>query len=247
MQDPGGQVQELAERIRAASKIVALTGAGISTAAGIPDFRGPQGIYFTRRYPEDVFDIQAFDRDPRGFYQFARDFLEQRRRISPSFAHGVLARLEGEGRLVGIVTQNIDGLHQRAGSRLVIEVHGGFGHAHCRGCARGFLIEELEDRVLAGEVPLCEGCGAVIKPDIVFFGENVRDFERAQALVAASDLLLVIGTSLTVYPAASLPDSAPGETVIVAQGVAPALRRRARVIESEIEGFFEALSARLWA
>ncbi len=246
MHDADGQIQELAGRIRSARRAVALTGAGISTAAGIPDFRGPQGIYVTRRYPEDVFDIQAFDRDPRGFYQFARDFLELRGRLRPSLAHAFLRRLEDEGRLAGIVTQNIDGLHQRAGSRLVIEIHGGFDHAHCRGCARGFSIEDLEDRVLAGEVPLCEGCGAVIKPDIVFFGENVRDFERAHALVASSDLLLVIGTSLTVYPAASLPDAAPGEIVIVSRDVAPAARRRARVMEGEIEEVFEGLSVALW-
>lgn len=128
-----------AELIRRSNSVVALTGAGISTAAGIPDFRGPRGLYVTRRYdPEKVFEIGWFRRKPHHFYEFSRDFVATVKDIQPTFTHRFLADLEREGRLSGVVTQNIDMLHQLAGSRAVVELHGSYGSATCAGCGETY-------------------------------------------------------------------------------------------------------------
>jgi NAD-dependent deacetylase len=207
-----------ADLIRRSERMVGMTGAGISTAADIPDFRGPQGLYVTRRYdPDTVFDISAFRRDPAPFYEFTRDFLGVIDTIEPTFTHRFLAGLEAAGRLSAVVTQNIDSLHQKSGSENVISVHGDYWTSHCLDCAREFDLSYMEDAVREVEVPRCS-CGGVIKPDIVFYGEAVRDLERAAATVASSDLLLVLGSSLVVYPAAFLPEQAGGDVVVVNQG-----------------------------
>ncbi len=208
-----------AEKLRRAKKIAVLTGAGMSTAAGVPDFRGPKGLYVTRRYdPETVFEIGHFDQDPKPFYQFTRDFLGMLKSIEPTLTHRFLANLERAGRDIGIVTQNIDGLHQKAGSKRVYPIHGDYETAHCRRCRKAYAGSEVEKLLEKMEVPCCGKCGGVIKPDVVFFGENVRHLEASLALAAASDLMLVLGSSLTVHPAAGLPGAAGGEVVIVNQG-----------------------------
>jgi NAD-dependent deacetylase len=185
-----------ADLIRRSERMVGMTGAGISTAAGIPDFRGPQGLYVTCRYdPDTVFDISAFRRDPAPFYEFTRDFLGVIDTIEPTFTHRFLAGLETAGKVTAVVTQNIDSLHQKAGSENVISVHGDYWTSHCLDCAREFDLSYMEDVVREVEVPRCS-CGGVIKPDVVFYGEAVRDLERAAATVASSDLLLVLGSSL---------------------------------------------------
>jgi NAD-dependent deacetylase len=207
-----------ADLIRRSERMVGMTGAGISTAAGIPDFRGPQGLYVTCRYdPDTVFDISAFRRDPAPFYEFTRDFLGVIDTIEPTFTHRFLAGLETAGKVTAVVTQNIDSLHQKAGSENVISVHGDYWTSHCLDCAREFDLSYMEDVVREVEVPRCS-CGGVIKPDVVFYGEAVRDLERAAATVASSDLLLVLGSSLVVYPAAFLPEQAGGDVVVVNQG-----------------------------
>lgn len=215
----GIAARECAERVRGAKSIFVLSGAGMSTAAGVPDFRGPKGLYVTRAYdPEAVFEISGFDRDPRPFYRFSRDFLGLIATIEPTYTHTLLAEWEKEGRPVSIVTQNIDGLHQRAGSAEVYPMHGDYESAHCRRCGRGVSGRELVARMEEMEVPLCEACGGVIKPDIVFFGENVRWLPEAATLAEESDLMLVLGSSLTVYPAAALPLQAGGDVVVVNRG-----------------------------
>jgi len=207
-----------ADLINRSGRVVALTGAGISTAAGIPDFRGPQGLYVTRRYdPEATFDIAAFRRDPAPFYEFTRDFLGVIHNIEPTFSHHFLADLEVQGKLTTVVTQNIDTLHQKAGSKDVISVHGDYWTSHCLACRKNFELAQMEEMVREVPVPQCP-CGGVIKPDIVFFGEAVHDLDHAASAVAASDLLLVLGSSLAVYPAAFLPEHAGGEVVVVNQG-----------------------------
>lgn len=207
-----------AEFIREARSIIALTGAGISTAAGIPDFRGPQGLYVTRQYdPETVFEIRAFRRDPLPFFEFTRDFLGVIRTVEPTFAHRYLAELEASGKLTAVVTQNIDSLHQKAGSRRVIPVHGDYWTSHCQECGDEFELARMELMIREVDVPRC-ACGGVIKPDVVFFGEAVHDFDRAVEAVAGSDLLLVLGSSLMVYPASLLPEQAGGNVVVVNQG-----------------------------
>ena len=207
-----------ADLLRGAERVVALTGAGISTAAGIPDFRGPQGLYVTRRYdPAATFDFSAFRRDPAPFYEFTRDFLGVIHTVEPTFTHRFLADLESQGKLTAVVTQNIDALHQKAGSNNVISVHGDYWTSHCLSCNAEFDLEYMEKVVLVDEVPHCP-CSGLIKPDVVFFGEAVRDLDPAASAVAGSDLLLVLGSSLAVYPAAFLPEQAGGDVVVVNQG-----------------------------
>jgi len=204
--------------IRRSERVVALTGAGISTAAGIPDFRGPNGLYVTRQYdPETIFDISAFRRNPGPFFEFTRDFLGVIDTLKPTLTHRFLAQLEADGRLIAVVTQNIDSLHQKAGSQRVISVHGDYWTSHCLDCDRQYDLAQMETMVRTTEVPRCS-CEGVIKPDVVFFGEAVRDLENAASVVGASDLLLVLGSSLVIYPAAFLPEQAGGDVVVVNRG-----------------------------
>jgi len=215
----GTSDESVVELLRQARRIAALTGAGISTAAGIPDFRGPRGLYVTRQYdPEKTFDIGYFDRDPTYFFAFARDFVQLVEQVKPTLTHRFLAALEAQGRLEAVITQNIDGLHQKAGSRRVLEVHGSVRSGHCRGCGKGYGYEALKAKVLTEPIARCEACGGVVKPDIVFFGEAVQEMEEASRVAARADLVLVIGSSLTVYPAALLPQYAGGQVVVVNQG-----------------------------
>ena len=237
-----------ADLIRGAGRIVALTGAGISTAAGIPDFRGPQGLYVTRRYdPEAVFNISAFRRDPAPFYEFTRDFLGVIHTIEPTFTHRFLADLEARGKLTAVVTQNIDSLHQKAGSEAVISVHGDYWTSHCLACRKDFELAQMEEMVREVPVPQCP-CGGVIKPDIVFFGEAVRDLDHAASAVAASDLLLVLGSSLAVYPAAFLPEQAGGDVVVVNKGEVGLTPGAGRYfVDADLDVFFGEVEGHLGA
>jgi NAD-dependent deacetylase len=207
-----------ADLIRRSERVVALTGAGVSTAAGIPDFRGPKGLYVTRQYdPDTVFDISAFRHNPEPFYEFTRDFLGVIDSLEPTVTHRFLAQLEADGRLVAVVTQNIDSLHQRAGSQRVISVHGDYWTSHCLDCGREYDLDSMEQMVRETDIPRCS-CDGVIKPDVVFYGEAVRDLEAAASVIGASDLLLVLGSTLVVYPAAFLPEQAGGDIVVVNRG-----------------------------
>jgi NAD-dependent deacetylase len=251
-------VQELeparcAERIRRSRAAVALTGAGISTAAGVPDFRGEQGLYVTRRYdPEKVFEIGWFLREPRYFYEFSQDFVATVKDTRPTFSHRFLADLEREGRLAGVVTQNIDILHQLAGSRTVIELHGSYRSATCMGCNRRYeeltysWWEEAMKNSFRSPVATCHSCQGVLKPDIVFFGEFVHGFEAAERLVAEGDLLLVIGSTLQVTPASFLPRGTAATTIIVNRGVGalpPAPHRF--FVDDDIDAYLAAVAKRL--
>jgi NAD-dependent deacetylase len=216
---------DCAELISRSRSVTALSGAGISTAAGIPDFRGPRGLYVTRRYdPEKVFDIRWFRRDHGYFYEFAHDFVTMMETVRPTFTHFFLARLEAAGTLSGVITQNIDMLHQSAGSRTVVELHGSYGSATCCGCGRAFdalsnawWVDEMRSSPCP-PVVLCPACKGVLKPDVVFFGEAVKGYDEAEHMIAESDLLLVLGSSLTVTPASLLPLGAGGSTVVVNRG-----------------------------
>jgi NAD-dependent deacetylase len=236
----------IANRIRRAQRIVALTGAGISTAAGIPDFRGPRGLYVTRQYdPEKTFDIEFFDRDPRYFFAFARDFVQLVERIRPTFTHRFLAELEARGMLEAVITQNIDGLHQAAGSRRVIEVHGSYRTGHCRTCGRAYATAALTAKVLGEAIARCDECAGVVKPDIVFFGEAVQGMAEASRAAGRADLFFVIGSSLTVYPAASLPEYAGGQVVVVNQGAVAGVSSEWLMIDEPADAFFTRIAARL--
>jgi NAD-dependent deacetylase len=219
------QIETCVDLIRDAKRIAALTGAGISTEAGIPDFRGPKGLYATMKVdPNLVFEIGHFRDEPGYFYRFAAAFIETLQTIQPTFSHRFLTRLEEDGRLLGIVTQNIDGLHQKAGSINVIELHGSFANSVCMNCGKtrmGLSLDWWAGAMAKGTIPPvadCSLCGGTIKPDVVFFGEPVTRMPEAEALVRSADLLLALGTSLTVYPAALLPQIARCPMIVVNQG-----------------------------
>jgi len=236
------KIEDVAQTVRKSGYIVALTGAGISTNAGIPDFRGAQGIYTTRKYSPNVFDIVYFLKDPSIFYDYARDFLEFSEKLEPTFTHRYLAELEKSGRLKCVITQNIDGLHQRAGSRNVIEVHGGYTKSSCLKCGEQLGYEQLKKRVMKEKIPKCHKCGGLIKPDIVFFGEAVKGIREAAEIASKSDLLLVIGTTLTVYPAAAIPDVAKRKIIIVNKGYVASDRLNAIRFDCDIDEFFRNIS-----
>ncbi len=235
----------VAEHLRRARRVVTLTGAGVSTAAGIPDFRGPQGLYVTRRYdPERTFDIAYFDEDPTYFFAFARDFVHLLDRIAPTFTHRFLAQLEINGTLNRVITQNIDGLHQRAGNQRVTEVHGSIRTGHCRTCGAGYDQAMMRDMILAQDVARCK-CSGVVKPDIVFFGEPVHGMTEAEQAAYGSDLFLVIGSSLTVFPAALLPQSATGQVIVVNQGSVEIASADWIHVNEPADAFFEGVAGEL--
>lgn len=193
---------ETAAALRVAGKVVALTGAGISVASGIPDFRSPGGLW-TIFSPEEYATIEVFKRDPAKAWELFRALGKVLVDKEPNAAHRALAELEDLRLLAGIVTQNIDNLHQQAGSCRVFEIHGDHQHLQCLRC--NSLMPVAADLYRATTIPLCEHCGTPLKPNVVLFGEAVRDLAAIHAFVADCDLLLVIGTSAQVYPAAALP------------------------------------------
>lgn len=230
-------MHNLAEIIEDSKRITALTGAGISTGAGIPDFRGNKGIYRTGKYdPDKVFDINYFVKDPGPFYDFARDFLAMLKNAKPTHAHLFLTDLERRGKIEAIITQNIDGLHQRAGSKRVIELHGSFEKGYCMNCNREYSTEEMERLIPKA----CE-CGGIIKPDIVFFGEPVKGFYEAKEAVERADLLLVLGSSLAVAPASILPFYCSGKIVIINKGPVSSMPERATIVNDDIDSFLRSL------
>jgi NAD-dependent deacetylase len=239
-----------AEAIRGAARIGVLSGAGMSTSAGIPDFRGPQGIYRTLGIPnpESIFDIERFRRDPSFFYSFQREFLKILDGVEPTEAHRFFADLERAGHLEGIVTQNIDALHQRAGSAKVLEIHGSVWRTYCADCGRPYNYEEARRRTFAEKVPRCV-CGGVLKPDVVFFGESVKHLEACFDLAERSDLFFVLGSSLVVAPAAMIPARCPGTIVVVSKGeVSPAYlppRRISLRVDEDLDEFFRTVREEL--
>jgi NAD-dependent deacetylase len=199
--------ETLAELIRANQPCVVLTGAGVSTESGIPDFRSADGIW-ARYDPMEYATIEAFRRDPAKVWDFYGKRLGVLRDARPNAAHTALADLERRGWVQAVVTQNIDRLHERAGSRDVIEVHGSIRSSSCLSCGASVPFDEVVARL---PVPACERCGAVLKPDVVMFGEllPVQAMERATELARGAGLLLAVGSSLEVWPVAGL----PGETI----------------------------------
>ena len=198
-------MKELIEAIRGAKCVGCLTGAGVSTLCGIPDFRGPQGLY-KQPNAERIFDIDWFDRDPSVYYNGCAELVYGLDKFQPGPVHLALKHLEDKGKLAGIATQNIDMLHQKAGSSNVYEVHGSPILHHCRRCGDEKTFEEIMAMLKGGGIPKCT-CGGAYKPDITFFGESLPEeaFRSAQELAIRSDVFLVLGTSLTVFPAAGLP------------------------------------------
>lgn len=218
-------METLAELIADAPRCVAFTGAGVSTLCGIPDFRGPDGIA-ARLDADRIFDLAGFRRDPSYYYNHARDFIYTFGDRDPGPVHRVCARLEARGLLEAVITQNIDMLHQKAGSRRVVELHGSPANHSCPGCGAGRRFAEVAAEVQARRLPRCRRCAEALKPDITFFGEMLPPgaLERAMALAASADLMLVLGSSLVVQPAASVPLATVrggGRLAIVNRGPTP--------------------------
>jgi NAD-dependent deacetylase len=208
--------------VRAHQPCVVLTGAGISTESGIPDFRSPTGIW-ARYDPMEYATLDAFVADPVKVWEFYGKRLAALGEAEPNEGHHALARLEARGWIDAVITQNVDGLHVRAGSSNVIEVHGSIRTATCMVCGRTVPAREA---LAALPVPACPDCGHVLKPDVVLFGELLpaAAIDRATRLACEARLLLVVGSSLEVYPVAGLPFEtlgAGGKVAIVNRGETP--------------------------
>jgi len=200
------QAIELAARIvRGAQRIVALTGAGISRPSGIPDFRSETGLWKLDD-PMEIASLRCFQSNPHRFYNWFRPLLKTISMAQPNPAHLALAELERRGQLMAVITQNIDGLHQRAGSREVFELHGHMRSATCLECDRQAPAAALLARVGRGEVPRCS-CGGVYKPDVVLFDEMLPRgaYWLAQRAIEQCDVLLITGTALEVAPVCEMP------------------------------------------
>jgi NAD-dependent deacetylase len=196
----------LAALIRERQPCVVLTGAGVSTESGIPDFRSPTGIW-AEVDPSEVASIEAFRRDPDRVWDFYRQRIHLLLDAEPNRAHLALVELERRGLVEAVVTQNIDMLHSRAGSREVVEVHGSIRCSSCPRCGREENLEEILGQLDVRPTPLCVSCGVALKPGVVLFGELLPGgaMDRATELARASELILVVGSSLEVWPVAGLP------------------------------------------
>jgi NAD-dependent deacetylase len=221
----------LAGLVRSARSVVALTGAGISVPSGIPDFRGRAGTQnglWQNVDPMTVAHIDAFRSDPARFWGFYSQRFATLTDKRPNAAHTVLVAMEREGLLDGVITQNVDMLHRKAGTRELVEVHGSIATCSCLRCGRGVSLEEARALIAGDEagVPRCSPCGAPLKPDVVLFGEmlHAATLARAHELCAGADVLLCIGTSLEVHPVAGLPlltHERGGTIAIITQGPTP--------------------------
>jgi len=219
-------LERLAALVGGADSVLVLTGAGISVPSGIPDFRTPGTGIWENVDPMEVAHIDSFRRDPALFWSFYRERLNALSEVAPNRAHQVVAELEAEGVVDAVVTQNIDTLHQRAGSREVIEVHGSIRTSSCEACGASVALSDLEDRFDEQGVPACPQCTSALRPDVVLFGEAlpIEAMERASRLAVDADLILCIGSSLEVYPVAGLPEltmAAGGRFALVTQGPTP--------------------------
>ena len=239
------ETKELFDKITKARYCVALTGAGVSTLSGIRDFRGKNGLY-NDMDAEKIFDIGYFEKDPSYYYKAAGSFIYDIDKKMPSLVHCVLAELEKKGLLKSLITQNIDLLHEKAGSSNVIEIHGSPKFHYCLRCAGIRMpFEEAAAIVGSGGLPLCPKCGRVLKPAITFFGESLPADALREAVSESqkADLMLVLGTSLTVFPAASMPQYTlrQGGKIIIVNNMPTPLDNMAALHYDNLEEVFNGL------
>ena len=242
---------ELVRLIRGARSVVALTGAGISVPSGIPDFRTPGTGLWANVDPMEVAHIDAWRADPERFWRFYGERFQTLEDKEPNGAHEALVELERRGILTAVITQNIDMLHRKAGTRELVEVHGTIEHASCLVCGAAYPLHETRRRLIADDrgIPRCE-CEAPLKPDVVLFGEFLPEgaLERAHELAAGADVLLCIGSSLEVHPVAQLPGvtrANGGAVALVTQGPTPFDARAAVKLDGDVVGELQALVAAL--
>lgn len=233
-----GEVEQLKEWIAGSDNIVFFGGAGVSTESGIPDFRSVDGLY-NQQYdypPETIISHSFYRRNPEEFYRFYKNRMLFPG-AKPNAAHLALARLEAQGKLQAVITQNIDGLHQAAGSREVMELHGSVHRNYCTRCGQFY---SLEDIMQMDGVPHCS-CGGIIKPDVVLYEEGLDQgiLQKSVAYIRHADVLVIGGTSLTVYPAAGLIDYYQGDKlVLINKSVTPMDSRADLVISGKIGEIF---------
>jgi NAD-dependent deacetylase len=204
------EIEEARKLVRDSQKISAFTGAGISVDSGIPDFRSEGGLW-TRYDPNEYATYESFLKDPSKFWTMGKELAEVILAAEPNEAHLALAELEKKNKLIGVITQNIDNLHQLAGNEKVIELHGNYLVAYCMECGAKYVGKSIQERVADGDIPpKCDKCEGILKSDAVLFGEPLPENAMSQAIEICrdSDLMLVIGTSLQIYPAAFLPQVA---------------------------------------
>ncbi|MNW34216.1 NAD-dependent protein deacetylase [compost metagenome] len=228
--------EQLALWIKESRKIVFFGGAGISTESGIPDFRSAAGIYQTEKEspyaPEEILSRPFFNRHPEVFFDFYKTKMIHPE-ACPNSAHKLLADLEERGQLSAVVTQNIDGLHQMAGNKHVLELHGSIHRNYCMDCSR---FHSLDDVMTSSElVPRCKECGGIVKPDVVLYGESLDDevIRDSVKAIAEADLLLIGGTSLTVQPAAHFVTYFQGDRTVLLNASSTAFDHRADLLITE--------------
>lgn len=206
-------LKRLKEAIDASDKIVFFGGAGVSTESGIPDFRSSDGLY-NQKYkypPEQIVSHTFFVYKTKEFYDFYRDKMIYTE-AKPNSAHIALAKLENQGKLLGVITQNIDGLHQAAGSKTVMELHGSIHRNFCTKCGEFYGLDKITNST---DIPLCDKCGGIIKPDVVLYEEGLdqKILSGSVKMLRKAELLIIGGTSLGVYPAAGLIHEFKGKTL----------------------------------
>ena len=233
-----GELEQLKKWVEESDNIVFFGGAGVSTESGIPDFRSVDGLY-NQKYnypPETIISHSFYKRNPEEFYRFYKDrmlFTEAK----PNDAHLVLAALEKQGKLRAVITQNIDGLHQAAGSKEVLELHGSVHRNYCTHCGKFYSLDEI---LAMDGVPYCE-CGGMIKPDVVLYEEGLDQgiLQKSVNYIRQADLMIIGGTSLVVYPAAGLVDYYKGnKLVVINKSVTPMDSKADLVVTGKIGEIF---------
>jgi NAD-dependent deacetylase len=226
------ELERLVELVRERQPCVVLTGAGVSTESGIPDFRSPTGIW-AQYDPMEYATIDAFLADPVKVWDFYGKRLDMLAEAQPNDGHFALAELERRGWVHAVITQNIDRLHEQAGSKALVEVHGSIRTSSCLDCGEVVAFDDVRRLLADSAAPACPSCGRILKPDVVLFGELLpeRAIARATQLAAQARLLLVVGSSLEVYPVAGLPleTLAAGGSLAIVNRSATQLDRRASV------------------
>ena len=226
------QIDTLRAWVKESSSIVAFTGAGVSTESGIPDFRSVDGLYNQKfEYPpETIISHSFYERKPEYFFRFYREKMMPLG-FAPNITHNTFARWEQEGKMLAVVTQNIDGLHQKAGSRRVYELHGSVLRNYCTRCGKFHSAEFVKE---ASGVPKC-ACGGIVKPDVVLYEEGLDQdvIEQSIHAISRADMLIVAGTSLTVYPAAGFVNYYRGNRLVLINRDATAYDSRADLVFHE--------------
>lgn len=248
IEDPVQAANEFIKRLRAAKSAVVLTGAGVSTDSGIPDFRGPTGLF--SKVSQRTFEIDFFLDFPEEYYKIAIEHIHTLADKQPCDTHRMLSKLESCGLIRGIITQNIDGLHQKASSKNVTEFHGDVVHFYCTRCEKEFDRTFVDEQIRTNGLPNCDACGRLIRPGIVFYGDPIpmNALYDAQLLANTADLFIAIGSSLEVNPAAGLALQARqtgADLCIITRGTTPLDDMADLRIHCDLKAFSQNVLSRL--